>query len=443
MSASVVERIAALRQQFPAQLKRLGDLLLSIDTAIELIVIALALSLAWQASRLLDRRSPRHRFGKWLHRARSLLLPVIALLLLLPAGALLRPVLHDDLLLRTAVIGVSLLLYSRVIRMARPGPLVEKLLLWIGIPVLFLQFSGLLAPISAALDTMSIEIGNLRLTVNGLLRVALVGSLLFWLGWVSNRFGQNAIRRQEALDVRTREVIAKLYQIALSVLVFLLLLQVMGINLTALAVFGGALGVGLGFGLQSVASNFISGIILLFDRSLSVGDYVELEGGLAGHVREMTMRYTNLETFDGKSVLVPNEKFITSSFHNWTHRHLKQRYRVDFSVSYRTDIRALCQLMRTTVASHPQVLSGPGVPIEEQADCEIASFGDSGINMFVEFWMEGIDDGANRVGGDLMLLILETLQRHGIEMPYPQREVRVIHPAARTDHGNPSDPPLD
>lgn len=201
-----------------------------------------------------------------------------------------------------------------------------------------------------------------------------------------------------------------------------------GINLTALAVFGGALGVGLGFGLQAIASNFISGLIILFDRSVTVGDFVELEGGRAGIVRELTLRSTTLETFEGKDVIVPNEKFIVESFINWTHKDKRQRYRVDFSVAYNSNIEELVSMIKRVVASHPKVLSGDSLAIEYRPDCEIASFGDSGVNMFVEFWMEGIDDGKNRVGGDLLLMIFNGMREHGFEIPFPQREVRVLNP---------------
>jgi small-conductance mechanosensitive channel len=229
------------------------------------------------------------------------------------------------------------------------------------------------------------------------------------------------------LDVSTKEVFAKLFEVALFCVVFLLLLNVMGINLTALAVFGGAVGVGLGLGLQSIASNFISGIIILLDKSLTVGDYVELEDGQKGIVREFKMRYAVLETYDGKDVLVPNEKFISSLLINWTHKNQKQRYRIDFSVAYKTDIRAMVEIVKEAVGQHPQVINGDDVPFEERPDCEIDSFGDSGVNMFVEFWMEGVDDGKNRVGGDLLLIVFETLREHNIEIPFPQREVRVIN----------------
>jgi len=125
--------------------------------------------------------------------------------------------------------------------------------------------------------------------------------------------------------------------------------------------------------------------------------------------------------------MVPNEMFITGTFVNWTHKNEKQRYRVDFSVAYNTDIRKLVEVIKEAVATHPQVLSGEEYPIEERPDCEINSFGDSGVNMFVEFWIEAIDDGKNRVGGDLLLIIYETMRDHGFTIPFPQREVRILN----------------
>ncbi|MDD3762988.1 MAG: mechanosensitive ion channel [Nevskiales bacterium] len=397
------------------------------NTYVQLGAAVVALLLGWMLAarlRALDPdASPMLRAVRHLH---ALLLPALAALLLMLAAALCETLLGEQWLVRTAAVLAVLWLFESGIRSLRVGPFGGRLLRIIGLPLLTLHLFGWLSPITGTLESMAVEIGNLRFTVNGLLRVLVFGSLLFWLGWVSNSAGIRMIRSQERLDLRTREVVAKLFQIVLTLLVSLLFLQVMGINLTALAVFGGALGVGLGFGLQSIASNFISGIIILFDRSLSVGDYVEIEDGQAGYVRELTLRYTTLESFDGKTVLVPNETFITRPFTNWTHRDRKQRYRVDFSVAYDTDIRRLCELIREAVASHPQVISGEHIPFEERPDCEIDSFGDSGVNMFVEFWMEGIDDGRNRVGGDLLLIIFETLRQNGIQIPFPQREIRVL-----------------
>ncbi|MDC0662136.1 mechanosensitive ion channel family protein [Marinobacter sp. SS21] len=362
------------------------------------------------------------------YRLGKLLFPVFAIVLLRIAIGFSELITEDGWVIQAAFAIAMLLLFYSFVNLVITNKLVSSAFRWIGTPIVLLHVVGFLDDVIAVLESMSVQLGNIELSAYGVLRTVIFGSLLFWLGRISNSTGKTIIRKQETLDFRTREIFAKLFEIALFLVFILLLFQLMGINLTALAVFGGALGVGLGFGLQSIASNFISGVIIIFDRSLSVGDYVELEDGLTGMVTQLNMRSTTLETYDGKDVVVPNEKFITSSFTNWTHKNEKQRYRVDFSVSYKTDVRGMVELIKAAVATHPQVLSGPELPFEERPDCEIDSFGDSGINMFVEFWMIGIDDGKNRVGGDLLLIILETLQENGIEIPFPQRDVR-IYPA--------------
>jgi small-conductance mechanosensitive channel len=361
------------------------------------------------------------------HKLGNLIFPLIAILAMSVATELSLTLIGPAWLVRTAMIVAMMLVFHAVIRDHVRSDFIAFVFRWIGLPLLFLHLVGVLVPLIAILEAVSVKVGNIQVSVYDVGRVTLFGSLLFWLGRVSNSTGQEIIRRQDKLDFRTKEVAAKLLEVAIIIVVFLLLLQVMGINLTALAVFGGAVGVGLGFGLQAIASNFISGIIILLDRSISVDDYIELEDGRTGIVRELTLRSTTLETFDGKDVMVPNEKFMTETFTNWTHKNKKQRYRVDFSVAYHTNVRELVEIIKGVVASHPQVISGEEVPSEERPDCEIDSFGDSGINMFVEFWMYGIDDGKNRVGGDLMLMILEALQEHGVEIPFPQREVRVLN----------------
>lgn len=298
---------------------------------------------------------------------------------------------------------------------------------WVIIPIALLAALGWLDSVTQYLESISIELGNIQVSVYGIVRILVFGAVLFWLGRVSNSTGQRIIRKQAALDAGTKEVFAKLFQVAVIAIVFVLLLQLMGINLTALAVFGGAVGVGLGFGLQSIASNFISGVIILLDRSLTVGDYVEMADGSKGIIRELNMRSAILETFDGKDIVVPNEKFITSEFTNWTHKNSKQRYSLEFSVAYDTDFEVLFDLVREVVASHPKVLSGDHIELEERPDCEIKDFGDSGINILVEYWMDGIDDGRNRVGADLNYMILQALRKNNIAIPFPQREVRVVN----------------
>ncbi len=377
---------------------------------------------------LRDPPSPASHFPirHLIYRCGKLLFPVFAILLLRISLEFSQLYIEDGWIIKIAFAVAVLLLFNSFISLVITNPLVGRAFRWIGMPIIIFYGIGVLDDIINVLESMSIDLGNIHISAYGLARTLIFGSLLFWLGRVSNATGQTIIRKQQSLDFRTREIVAKVFEVALFFTVILLILQLMGINLTTLAVFGGAVGVGLGFGLQTIASNFISGIIIIFDRSISVGDYIELEDGRTGMVTELNMRSTTLETYDGKDIVVPNEKFISSSFTNWTHKNIKQRYRVDFSVAYKTDVRSMVELIKNAVASHPQVLSGPKVPFEERPDCEIDSFGDSGINMFVEFWMEGIDDGRNRVGGDLLLIILETLQDNGIEIPFPQRDIRVV-----------------
>ena len=360
--------------------------------------------------------------------AGKLLFPIIAIVLLRVSVEFSQYIVEDSWVMQGALAIAILLLANSAINLLVMQPILIVAFRWIGMPVIFFHFVGILGDVIKVLDAMAIQMGDIRLSVYGFLRLFIFGSLLFWLGRLSNRTGQNLIRNHESLDVKSEELLAKLYEIVLIFVVILLLLKLMGINLTALAVFGGAVGVGLGFGLQAIASNFISGVIIILDKSITVGDHVELEDGKSGLVTQLNMRSTTLETFDGKDIVVPNEKFITGSFTNWTHKNKQQRYRVDFSVGYKTDVRSMEELIKAAVDTLPQVLSGEEYPIEERPDCEIDSFGDNGINMFVEFWMEGIDDGKNRVGGDLYLIILETLQQNNIEIPFPQRDVRIINP---------------
>ncbi|MDH3580686.1 MAG: mechanosensitive ion channel, partial [Hyphomicrobiales bacterium] len=361
-----------------------------------------------------------------IYESRPLLLPLLVVVAL-GAAAPFSKATAEHAWLVTGAQGIALviLLYS-VANHFIENEAVIAIIKWVAVPIAILYAVGLLDDVIAQLDSAAIELGNIRFTVYGLLRTLVFGVILFWLGRASNDTGKRVIRNQQALDAGTQEVLAKLFEIAIFIAVFLVLINVMGIDLTALAVFGGALGVGLGFGLQQIASNFISGLIILLDRSVTVGDYIELEDGRAGTLRELTMRSATLETFEGKDIMVPNEKFITTSFVNWTHNNQKQRYDLTFQVAYSTDLEKLFPIVRDIVASHPKVLSGEEVPDAERPDAEISSFDDSGITILVEFWMEGIDDGENRVGADLNMMIWTALRENGVQIPFPQREVRIL-----------------
>lgn len=324
-------------------------------------------------------------------------------------------------------INVLVLIYLIAFRVTR-SHYVRGFLVYVAGPIVILYAVGALDEVIEALDDIHFELGSIEFSLYAALRTAIFGLALFWLGRVSSRTAQDVIRRRMTQDQTAREIALKGVQISLFVILALVFLQIAGIDLTALVVFGGAIGVGLGFGLQQIASNFISGVIILLDRSITIGDFIELEDGRSGVVRELSMRSATLETYDGKDIMVPNETFITSTFTNWTHNNRKQRYPIVFSVAYGTDLDLLFRILREVVASHPQVLSGDDLPIEERPDAEVQKFGDYGIDILVEFWMEGVDDGKNRVGGDLLYMIWKALQEHGIEIPYPRHDVNLLPP---------------
>lgn len=422
-------------------LQLVSDTLTNQHTYIQLLIVIVSFVIALLMANLIsarfnvfiERPTPGSSSTQQLllYRIGRLIFPILGLILLKFTSELILIFNQENWLISIAMAVALVSIYISFVREFVGSPLVSKAMLYVGVPILLLQALGILSYINGVLETVSVNVGNINVSLAGILRVLVFGSFVFWLGRVSNDTGQALIRNQEKIDFRTREVAAKLFEISIFVAVFLVLMQIMGINLTALAVFGGAVGVGLGFGLQTIASNFISGLIILLDRSLSIGDFVELEDGRSGFVTALNMRSTTLETFDGKDIMVPNEMFIASTFVNWTHKNHKQRYRVDFSVAYETDIRQLVEVIKEAVATHPQVLSGEKYPIEERPDCEIDSFGDSGVNMFVEFWIEAIDDGKNRVGGDLLLIIFEAMRENGFSIPFPQREIRILDPETK------------
>ena len=412
----------ATSPQFYAQL---GLILLSIIIAFSLAAILKKVSPIFTQP---PESGPWLPLKKLINRLGYLLAPLLIILFLGISVELSEVTMQQSWLVRLGQgLAIVFLFYSLMVRFVT-NPYLEFIFKWFVVPILVLLVFGWLDNVTAYLETHDLEIGNVRVSAYGLARAVVFGSILFWLGRLSNKAGQQLIRRQERLDIGTREVFAQLFQVFLLTFFFVLLLQIMGINLTALTVFGGALGVGLGFGLQSIASNFISGLIILLDGSLKVGDFIELDDGRSGTIVEMNIRSTMLETFSGKDIMVPNEQFITTRFVNWTHNNPKQRYSIEFQVAYKTDIPKMLDIIKEVVRSHPQVIDGPDTPIEELADAEISGFGDSGIDILVEFWMEGIDDGVNRVGADLLLMIWQALRDNDIEIPFPQREVTILNP---------------
>ena len=288
------------------------------------------------------------------------------------------------------------------------------------VPVAGLYALGVLDDITLRLEETIIALGNIRFSVMALIRGVIAGAILFWLGSWSNRQSATYIKAQEDLRPATRELAVKAVEIMIFGAAFLLLMSIMGIDLTAVAVLGGALGVGIGLGLQQIAANFVSGIILLVEGQTTVGDYVELDGGEKGTIVKMTARACVLETFDGKWIVVPNDHFITTRVVNYSDQGSANRYEAPFSVSYDTDINLIPALIETAVAELPFVLKEPDGP-----DCELRGFGESSVDFAVEYWVSGIDDGKNKYASQVNFAIWNALKAAGVTMPYPHRVIEV------------------
>lgn len=316
---------------------------------------------------------------------------------------------------------VFLFLAARtLVREVLPEGFLKLLGRFVLIPVAALYALGVLDEITTRLDETVIALGNIRFSLLALIRGAIAGMLLFWLGGWSNRHSAGYIKAQEELRPATRELAIKAAEVAIFGAAFLLLMSIMGIDLTAVAVLGGALGVGIGLGLQQIAANFVSGIILLLEGQTTVGDYVALDGGEKGTIVRMTARACVLETFDGKWIVVPNEHFITTRVTNYSDQGSANRYEALFSVSYETDINRVPEIIEAAVGALPFVLMAPDGP-----DCELKGFGESSVDFGVEYWVAGIDDGKNKYGSPVLFAIWNALKAEGIEMPYPHRVVEL------------------
>ena len=306
------------------------------------------------------------------------------------------------------------ILVHRILR----DPLLKLLGKYILIPVAAVYVLGLLDELTAWLEATIVPLGNMSFDLLWLIKAIIVGGVIFWVGRWSNEQSAGFIEQQKEMRPATRQLAVKAAEIAIFGVAFLVLMNILGISLTSLAVLGGAIGVGLGFGLQKIAANFISGVILLLEGQATVGDYVELDGGEAGTIVKTTARAMILETFDGRWIVVPNEDFITTRVVNYSDAGSANRYEAPFSVSYDTDINIVPDIIEQAVSKLDFVLQEPDGP-----DCELRAFGDSGVEFAVEFWVNGIDDGSNRFTPQVLFAIWNALKAHDIEIPYPQQVV--------------------
>ena len=275
---------------------------------------------------------------------------------------------------------------------------------------------GLTEDAALLLGAVGFQIGNFRLSLLLIVKmVVLIGALL-WVAIGLGNFVDNRLQRTEDLTPSLRVLIGKVLKIVLIVAATLIGLSGLGIDLTVFAVFSGAIGVGLGFGLQKVVSNFISGIIILMDRSIKPGDTISL-GDTFGWIRELRARFVSVVTRDGREYLIPNEDFITHQVINWTFTDALVRLDVEFGVSYDSNPHEVSKLAIEAAAACPRVHAG------KRPVCWLTGFGDSSVDFVLRFWIDDPREGLTNIRGKVLLSVWDTFQEHGVNIPFPHREL--------------------
>jgi small-conductance mechanosensitive channel len=284
-----------------------------------------------------------------------------------------------------------------------------------------LSILGLLQPTMSALDSIGLVIGELRVTPLLVIKTTILLLITLWLANITGDFLDRRLRSSADLTPSIQVLIGKLIRLMLITFAILVVLSTVGINFTALAFFSGAVGVGLGFGLQKIVSNLVSGIILLADKSIKPGDVISV-GESFGWVDSMGARYTSVVTRDGREFLIPNEDFVTQRVVNWSYSNQEVRLDVDFGVSYSSDPHKVIGLALEAAHSVERVLKQPR-PV-----CHLVAFGNSSIDFKLRIWIRDPVDGITNVRGRVMLALWDAFKRDGIQIPFPQRDVNMRTP---------------
>jgi small-conductance mechanosensitive channel len=354
--------------------------------------------------------------------------PVTALLLVFTARAIVKSWMPVNLLNIAVPLMVSLAAVRMVVYVLRlafansrwlaASERVVAFSVWTGVA---LHLSGLSTPIIAALEGVKFSSGkdaiDLWMVLHGAFMVVVTILAALWVaGIVEARLAKADI------DSSLRAVFVRIVKAVLTLVAILFSLSLVGIDITALSVFGGAVGVGLGFGLQKIASNYVSGFIILLERSIRIGDVIAIDANNGGVVTQITTRYTVIRTPAGTESIVPNENLVSAIVQNQSYTDRQVRLTTRVGVAYDTDIESLIPLMVALAEEHPRVLKEPAPAVQ------VVNFGDNGIDLELGFWIPDPEEGTGNVRSDINRAILKLFRERGIEIPFPQREVRMLAP---------------
>lgn len=392
-------------------------------------IIVSSLLVAWSVNGLLRAYVMRHAVERWkvgIEGINRILFPLTSLVLLYMGQFLLRAwqptrILEVATTLLIAMAIIRLLVYALRYIFA-PGTWVRAMenviatMVWL---VLALYLSGLLPGILTALNNIHFGVGETPVTLLLILQSILtVFATLIVVLWISRAL-ENKLMRTQQIHMNVRVVMTKLIRVVLSVLAVLIALSAVGFDITLLSVFGGALGVGLGFGLQKIASNYVSGFIILLDKSIHLGDVITVDSHY-GIVNELRTRYMVLRKLDGTEVVIPNETLITNTVINHSFSDRKARVQLPIQISYDSPLEAAMQVMRNAASGNPRVLTDP------EPSVNIIGFGESGIDLNLNVWIADPEEGSAGLKSDIYLEIWRSFKQHAISIPYPQREIRIL-----------------
>lgn len=400
----------------------------------QLAIVGASLLLAWALNKLLHRNLMQKAPEAWkvgVGGLKRMLFPLTTLTFVYLGKLILQHWQHTSLLTLASTLLVAMALVRLAVYTLRyifsPSAWLKTTenaisgVVWL---LVALHLVGFLPEILRALDEVSFSVGKVRfsllLIVQSLVTVAVTVVIALWL----SRLLENRVMRAERINMNLRVVVTKLLRVTLTLVGVLAALSAVGFDITLLSVFGGALGVGLGFGLQKIASNYVSGFIILLDESVHLGDVMTIDGHY-GVVSQIRSRYLVLRKLDGTEVVIPNETLIGSAVINHSFTDRKARINLPIQISYESSLEDAMTLMRDVASQHPRVLKDPS------PETQILGFGENGIDLQLVLWIPDPEEGSASLKSSLYLEIWHAFQKHGVAIPYPQRDVRIVSGALK------------
>ncbi len=305
-------------------------------------------------------------------------------------------------------------------------PIWSRAVIIVAFSVAVLNILDLLEPTLELLNSVALKLGSFRISLLTVLKGMLYFGILLWAAIIVSAMLEKRVQRLPNLTPTVQVLFAKLLKGSLITLAVLVSLASAGIDFTAMAVFGGALGVGIGFGLQKIISNLICGITLLMDKSIKPGDIIQI-GETYGWVSSLGARYVSVETRDSTEFLIPNEEIITQQVVNWSHRNKLARIKVQVHIAYSADVREALKLMVEAAGRPSRVLANP------TPRALLLGFGDSSMELELRFWIRDVQNGIRNISSDVMLEIWDLFRENGIMIPIPRREIYLNrHPPSTT-----------